>query len=324
MSTLPASLQRFARDLLGELPEHPRSTCGDCPCVGRSLPAATRCCGTAAEVHNFYVGQVLDRPSVAARIAARHGVTPLGLLRSALHDLAPARLGSPVSLRCPHLGDGGACEIHEARPAACATWFCRPARGATGDALLSAVRDWAMALEGKLALHCALTLGLDEGPLRALLGGSARGTDGPDPLDDRRWAARWGRWAGREAEFYAACSDVVDTLHTEDLAAIGGVDVEVLLRTTRARLAAFGDTTLPARLAPGAHQVLGVGPDASWVAAWSTHDPTTLSALVASVLPYFDGRPLADALARMEEERGVRLDDTSIRELIDARLLVAV
>jgi hypothetical protein len=40
------------------------------------------------------------------------------------------------------------------------------------------------------------------------------------------------------------------------------------------------------------------------------------------LLPYFDGRPVADALAAIADERGVSLDAALVRKMVDFELLV--
>lgn len=287
-----------------------RSTCATCPCAGYTLPRDSRCCSSAAEIPNYLVGRSLAVPSVQARLAARHGVGPLGFTAT----------GWPTGT-CPHL-DQGACTVHDARPAACATWFCRHDRRARGARAWSALGDLLRVVESRVALWSAVQAGLAGPALHALLGPPGTRTDGA--TDDAAWAARWGSFAGREGEFYARCAELVLGLSWPQALAIAGIEAVVLQDAARAAVAALGDDRIPDRLGVGSHQVVGLGLDASLVVTHSVHDPYQLSAIVQSVLPFFDGRSTSEALAAMVEDRGVQLGPDALRELIDARLLVPV
>ncbi len=67
---------------------------------------------------------------------------------------------------------------------------------------------------------------------------------------------------------------------------------------------------------------MSTGPQAVQVFAYSASDPLDLDPDIIQVLPYFDGRPVDQALAAIEEERGLRVQKDLVRTLSDFEILV--
>ena len=79
---------------------------------------------------------------------------------------------------------------------------------------------------------------------------------------------------------------------------------------------------LPAAHKVGAFNVLRVGPEANTVSTYSGYDPFELPHKLLEVLPYFDGRPVAQALAAIAAERDIKLERALVRKLVDFKILV--
>jgi hypothetical protein len=307
----------------------------------------TKCCTYTPELANFLVGRILDdadpaltpgRSSVERRIDARIGVTPLGLMRPPAQALLyrqsmPAGFGHAVSLRCPHyLADaGGACGIWRHRNAVCSTWFCKYGRGATGQRFWQALEQLLVIVERNLSRWCLLELGVDAATLALLLPrGSDRGHEAPHldaagvdgDVSEASYQALWGAWQGRERELYRRASGLVDGLRWADVVRIGGVTVEALGRIVVDAHHRHGDDTVPARLAVGGFSVVATGRERMRVASYSDYDPLELPRLLVDVLPYFDGRPTAEALRRIRAERNVNVQPDLLRRLVDFGILV--
>lgn len=305
---LPAPYAALCETLLGgPPPDEPLSACQACPCAGLTVNAASRCCDSEAELPNFQVGRGLDLPTVQTRLAARRGVSPLGMRR--------VRTGP-----CPHVSAEG-CGVHALRPALCATWFCRTSRAETGQVAWRALGEWLRLLDGRLALWAVHEAGLRGDLLRSLLAPPDSRPSDTGPVDDATWAARFGPWAGREAELFAECTARVDSLSLDRALDIAGIEARVLAETAARTFAALGPGPLPGRLRFGRHQVVGLGPDAVRVVTTNVHQPLDVSAEVHGLLHHIDGRPTAEALAAMERERGAALDEATVRHLLDHRLL---
>ena len=258
---------------------------------GTSIPRS-KCWTDIPSLPNFLVGRILGdsaaesaagRASVLARIGAGVGVTPAGLAKppafALLYRNAADAFGRAVSLRCPHyIAEGGTCGIWRHRQSVCSTWFCKHVRGAVGQRFWESVRYLLDAVERSLASDCVLTL--DPGgeaidrivvssddcdPRRSL---SASEVDGrPDPEGYR---AAWGRYAGREHEFYEASARLIEGLAWDDVRRIGGAQVELTGTLVRRRYAELMSDAVPTRLRVGALTRQPAGPGHERVTTYSS------------------------------------------------------
>jgi hypothetical protein len=187
-----------------------------------------RCCSYVPDLHNFLVGRILSdtdsaaqqgRAPVQKRIADAIGVTPLGLQQppayALLYGSSSEAFGRSRTLRCPHyVEDGNLCGIWRNCESTYATWFCKHVRGDLGyrfwrDTLHHLLR----AVETDLARWCVSELQLGDDALR-LLGASGDWTSAADAItvdsldnrvDQKAYARLWGKWRGRQHEFYCRC-----------------------------------------------------------------------------------------------------------------------
>jgi hypothetical protein len=356
-STLPPLYAGWIADLLdGPPPGEAEATCESCamwPPAG--APAAsdaffhpdTKCCTYVPEIPNFLVGRILDdadpalapgRASVERRIDARVGVTPIGLVRPPVQALlyqhgAPAGFGRAASLRCPHyrVDAGGACGIWRHRNGVCSTWFCKHGRGATGQRFWQALEQLLAVVERDLARWCLLQVGVDAEVLARLLPRRAdRGADGgrldaaglDGTVRAATYRALWGSWHGRERDFFRRAAALVNDLRWADVRRIGGAGIDVFARVTVDAHRRHGDDEVPGRLAVGAFHVVVTGRDRVRVMTYSEYDPLELPRLLVDVLPYFDGRPTAEALRRIRAERDINVRPGLVRRLVDFGILV--
>jgi hypothetical protein len=356
-SPLPSLYAGWVDTLLaGPIPHEMEATCDDCamlaPAASRVQASElfydprTKCCTYVPTLANFLVGRILadedpafaaGRATIEARLRAGVAVTPLGLGQpptfTALYEnTALNSFGRSPSLRCPHYLEeqGGRCGVWKHRASVCATWFCKHVRGATGMRFWRTLHQLLGSVELSLSRWCLLELDIGAEALAGLFPAPTRPgraeTSGQRTLDDlvNRGASRalWGRWYGQEADFYRECGRLVSKLSWDDVVAIGGPDVRIFSRlTTKAyRRLTFDDT--PARLKVGALNVMRMDRKSCRVWAHDGSDPLELPRALMDLLPYFDGRPTAEALQAVEAEEGVRIDPALIRRLVDFEILV--
>jgi hypothetical protein len=303
--------------------------------------AATKCCTYAPNLPNFLVGAILADDSAAARgrvlerLAAREAVTPLGVARptayGVLFDAADDAFGRARGLTCPYyVADGGRCGAWRHRESVCATWFCKHERGRRGFGFWrEALQRLLGELEDALAKWCVLQLEPGEAALDTLIA-SPEWRGGETPLTpwalDRTARAKdydrlWGRWVGREAEFFARCAELAAGLAWPDVLALAGAEGAALAAATRRAFRRLTDPAAPQRPRAAPYQVVKAGADTTRVVTYSPYDPLDVPSLALALLPAFDGRPTAAALAEIETRTGVRLEPDLVRRLADFGLL---
>ncbi len=341
--------------LEGTIPPETRATCEDCAmCAPAGAPADLRaiyfsprvkCCTYQPRLPNYLVGRALDdgdfafaagRATLESRIDRGVGVTPLGIDLSPpfqiLYEHAHEAFGHAEALRCPHYLEegGGRCGIWRHRNSVCATWFCKYERGAVGQIFWHRLLDLLLAVETSLALWGVLESDLDPGTLDSLFpekrNPGTRESATADDLDGRTEPAlarrRWGRWFGREREFYRDCGTRVNPLGWKDVEQIGGAEVSIRARLVRKAFESLLSENVPERLETGTFQIVSVGREAVRVVAYTGSDPLDLDPAILDVLPFFDGRPAAQALRSIKKELGIRVEADLVRRLADFEILV--
>jgi len=352
---LPALYAGWLEDLLGgPIPRESRATCDDCAMCAHAgdahgpsrqfFSATVKCCSYVPELANFLVGRILSDTDAAAqagrstvndRIAAGLGVTPLGLQQSAVYSQlyrgSDAAFGRSQALRCPHfLEDGGRCGIWRHRESTCATWFCKHVRGRIGYSFWrDAIYHLLKTIERDLARWCVLEIGVSDAMLCRLIETPAWSAQAEpltaDSLDQRgvneAYRQLWGDWCGRESELFVRCAKLVGPLAWAEVLAICGPEAHAYARLTQHKYAQLMSDAVPATLQAGSFQVVEIGRGVSRLGTYSSYDPIDVPAAVLELLAYFDGRPTSEALAAIQEKRGVRLDASLVRKMVDFELL---
>ena len=333
--------------LPGQVPEERKATCDACVMLPQPGQAADRdavtftvkCCTYQPWMHNFLAGGVLldanpdavrGRGTIERLIDARDGVSALGV-RTAEWRLKvgrekPDTFGRSRALLCPHYQEeGGTCGVWRHREATCSTWFCKHERGAVGLRFWDALRLLLECLEQALARHCALELELGPEALEAL-SSSTRGPDFAElfgPPTDEVWRQRWGRWAGRERDFFRRCAEVAAGMSPREVLALGGSQARLLLELARAALERHRDPGPPlVPLRVGRVRLLRGAPGGVRLETYRAYDPLELPQPVFSALSRFNGRPTGEVLQEIAARDGVEIGRDLLRTLTDYDVLV--
>lgn len=352
---LPPLYAAWMSDILGgEIPPETEATCDSCPMVPRpdEPPSAqapfhpsTKCCTYHPTLPNFLVGRVLADDSEAgaagrrvleAAIHAGVSATPL-MIRvppaySLLYYATKAHwFGRAPAMRCPYYQeDTGYCSIWLSRESTCATWFCRHARGRVGQRFWGALRSLLQAVEGDLARWCLTEL--DPGPkaVALLFAPSESGEVQPAFAAEfggypnaEQVRALWGRWHGREEEFYRRCAGLVELLDWNGVLARCGPEVLLHARVVTDAYAALLSRDIPERLVPGAVSVNNLQAGTFEASFANSVSPVLMDRRVLDILPYFDGRPVPEALERIRHTAGIEVPEELVLTLVDLGLLVA-
>ena len=353
---LPGLYAQWITGVLGgAVPRESRATCNACAMCAREgqesasasyfFDPVVRCCSYVPDLHNFLVGRILldtdpaarqGRSTVEKRIADAVGVTPLGLQQppvyARIYGSSSQAFGRSRALRCPHyVEDGNRCGIWRNRESTCATWFCKHVRGDLGyrfwrDSLHPMLR----AVETDLARWCVLELQLGNDALRHSVASGDWTSEAEvitgdvldNRLDQKAYARLWGKWRGREHEFYCQCGELVSPLSWTDVLAICGPETRAYARLTRESYGRLTSDDIPSNLSVGRFEVLQVQRAITRVNTYHDFDPLDVPNTVMELLHYFDGRSVVDALAAIADERGVSLDAALVRKMVDFKLLV--
>lgn len=345
IAQLPAPLDAWAAELLAAPPPNERHAtcdrCAMCASPGGDAPPPqrvrfspqVRCCTYRPQLVNHLLGRLLAVEPVATTLAARLSdgeTTPLGLRVAPAYQLlyrhaSAQSFGRAESLRCPHVRDDGRCDIWSARPAVCATWFCKHERGALGGRLWTSLRDCFVAAERALALWCLGELGLGGTVQREALAAWEQDRFDPDALDGRsdpeNVARLWGEWAGREVAFYRACADAVAGLGWADVERIGGSELASLAARAREASLAHEDLSLPAGLATGRFSVTGSHQGRVCLQTYSEFDPLEVSPDVLALVARCDGGSPDEVAEAHAAAGGRRPDRRLLRTLVDFGVL---
>lgn len=352
--TLTPLYGRWMDDLLGApIPRETKATCDDCCMCAKPGETAghdffdptIKCCSIVPELSNFLVGGILSettddadslvgRDSILRRITEGIAVTPLGLGQSQLFKLIYENqdaFGRSRSLRCPHyVESNGRCGIRRHRGAVCIVWYCKHTRGAVGLAFWRhALEHLLDIVERNLAAWCVTQLDIGIDALNELFGATtdARPTlltaheldSRPDP--DRQ-PRLWGKWFGREQDFFVECARLVEPLSWNRVVEICGSQARIQADLTRHAYEQLVSEEIPPALKVGSVQLIRITNGVSRVRTYSELDPLDVPAAVMEILGYFDGRPTEEALKALAADKSLQLAPDLIRKLCDFQVLV--
>jgi hypothetical protein len=354
---LPPLYEKWIAELVGgAIPRESRATCDNCAMCASTgkeqessqtyfFDPAIKCCTWVPNLHNFLVGRILSdndpaaqfgRATVEKRIAEGIGVSPLGLAPSPVFSLmyqnSSHSFGRSHALVCPHyIKDGGRCGIWRNRNSVCTTWFCKHVRGQVGFTFWrDSLQQLLKIMERALARWCLLELKFDDEALRHLVttdnwtgeSDTVTGASLDNLVDRSAYARIWGKWRGREQEFFVRCGELVSPLSWSDALAIGGPEARVFAHLTEEAYGRLISDEVPAALRVGPIHLVQIENAVTRVNSYSVYDPLDVPQAVIELLHYFDGRPTERALAAIADERGVRLEPALVRKLVDFKLLV--
>ncbi len=352
-SPLPPLYDRWMRECLsGDIPNEPKATCQDCAmCRAPGQASApndpvfydprSKCCTYMPTLWNFLVGALLEdgspeaaqgRRTVEARIAAGISVSPIGLERppayAALYSHIPEAFGRAQSMRCPHyIEEGGLCGVWRARESTCATWFCKHERGAVAKRFWQELHRLLVITERQVAAWCVVQLDVGPEALSATFPFPPRpnipvtGADFDGQITPEDLKLVWGKWAGREQEFYREAGRLAGALSWAEVVALGGAEHQAAVQITRAAFERLRSPRLPGRLRTGVLHLAPQSDGGGVITTYSPLDPLQLSPAVLQILPYFNGRTTRAARQAIARELGHQVDAPLLQKLVDFGVL---
>ena len=255
-------------------------------------------------------------------------------VQTALYRLGGAHaFGNNRTLRCPHFleVDGGRCGIWRYRNGVCATWFCKHARGPVGRRFWQALERLLTTVEHQLTRWCIGALDLGHEAVGHVVGLDNRdGTlafDGAQldgVVDESAYRAMWGRWDGREHEFFRAAGELVRGLTWPEVLAAAGAEARLLASLVVHRYQTLTSDRIPDRLTVGRVKATPVAGGRVQVVADGVPEILDLPRELWAALPAFDGRPVATVLSAITARHRIDVQPSLLRKLVDFELLVPV
>lgn len=340
---LRKKLNPIYSELFGETFDRPevvetRATCETCAMCdhGQLAPVAmdyfrpdTKCCTYHPSLPNYSVGAILadqseelaeGRKRLRAKIAARIGVTPRGIAAPRPYNViytaakGAGFFGRAKTMLCPYYDqeNDGRCTVWRYREAVCSTYFCKYSGGKPGWKFWDTLKNYLGYVEVKLASYASreVDLGVTEPPQDRLTL-TKEDVEGLPP-NDADYASFWGKWVGREEEFYIACYESVRALPKADFAQ--NVDDTPDGRSFLARLATSYDL-IPSKEIPKSLVLLRpdqltkrVTEDAVVVTSYNPFDAFSVEKELFEVLGRLKSEEtLEQNLARLDKEHDIQL-----------------
>jgi hypothetical protein len=215
----------------------------------------TKCCTYIPTIPNFLAGKILESKIAAFEAywdqadVRPSGVGPhQGFIDEYRQN--SSLFGRNLNWRCPYYlaEEGGLCGIWQSRNARCATWFCKHLRGQISRNFWQTIDELLSAVEKILSHWCMRQLEVGSTEFRDAYPLTIKQTTPGLWLKQQRLYQKslvykdekadefqhwtWGKWFGREKDFFGACHQLVLPLSWQDVRKICGEDLEQLERKT--------------------------------------------------------------------------------------------
>jgi hypothetical protein len=320
-----------------------RATCDTCAMCdhGQVAPVAmdyfrpdAKCCTYHPGLANYLVGAILadtgdelaeGRNRLRARIAARVGVTPQFISPPRKYTLVytaargSSSFGRAKSLQCPYFDADGRCTVWRYREAVCSTYFCKYTAGKPGWAFWNTLKGYLGHVERELASWSATIIdpSVTEPQIDRLMLTAEDVDDLPPNAFD--YGAYWGKWVGREEEFYVACYERVRGLQKGEFAQ--NVDDSPhgrrFIAELEARYNALSETVaLPKTLVRTTNMKKRAAGDQTVVTTYNPFDAFAMETELFDTLGLLDEKKTLDEnLAILDKEHDVQLAPELLRYL---------
>lgn len=238
-------------DLLNlKIPEESIATCDDCTLnkSDQSPYKNVKCCTYFPSLPNYHIGGILCNSNsdllnglktIGDQIERKIGVTPYGIFPPKKYSSKKTTLDNQdfwsrskqdlEELACPYLSEGK-CTIWDFREHLCTTFFCSSIGGLSGIKFWKSVNQYLKYVEEKLGHYSIQKI---EG-LEKNIKSDPSVSMNSNLEDDSRvgnlknYRKTWGKWFGREKEFYIRCYEEIEKLDTSTFNLITGSQGNIL------------------------------------------------------------------------------------------------
>jgi hypothetical protein len=214
------------------IPPEPFSDCSNCPMIAekgedpgldlnRPFGYETKCCTFTPRIPNYMVGGILSdtdpsliegKQRIVKKIQSREGIIPNGVYPTKEYNdyfiaNSPLEFGRSKSLLCPYfIQDKYNCTIWKYREAICSFWYCKHIAAECGSDFWNSMVDYLKFIQDSFIEIAAKECGLQLVDLY-----------GTGKCLNSQYSEIWGKWLGREEEYYAKCFEIVNNLSASQI-----------------------------------------------------------------------------------------------------------
>ena len=330
-----------------------RATCDTCAMCdqGQTAPVEmdyfkpdAKCCTYYPSLANFLVGAILadtgeelaeGRRRIREKIATRIGVTPLFLTAPRKYSLlyvaarSSGAFGRSKALLCPYFDaeNDGRCTVWRYRDAVCSTYFCKFTDGKPGWDFWTTVKGYLSHVESMLSRATAWTV--DSSVTQPTMEPHQLSVEDLEDLPPKEtdYARYWGKWVGREEEFYITCYEHARKVKPAEFEK--NVDDTADGRRFKAQLddrydAITAKTVLPTNLVRASGMRTRHSGENVVLTSYNPYDAFSMEKELYDVLGLFDGKQtLSQNLARLDKEHDIQLAPELLQYLYTHGVVVA-
>lgn len=338
-----------------EIPAESFSDCENCPMtcafredlgkdLSRPFGPDTKCCTFTPYIPNYLAGALLadndtalseGKKRLRETIRSRKGVFPHGIYPTkkyaVLYDLGKMHgFGKSTALKCPYFTAGKYnCSVWKYREAVCSTWFCKHIAQNEGREFWEQVTATFRHIEESLVLFVlhqeTMTVTNPYGDDKNI---SFEDLDDLPP-DSAAYSELWGKWMGKEEEFYIAAARRIQALSRPQFEQIAGIKFPVMLDALKASCSAMKD--IPEFLAPDPTRIFTEVTPGKYrieIDTWIERSDTTVTHafdLPKVILDSFDGSvPTGNVILGLKNKHAIELGKDIIIALVRHKILMAV
>lgn len=348
---LPPVYQGFVNEVFDKPKvNETRANCAQCSMCDWGQPSpvnmeyfnkATKCCTFYPSIPNFLVGAILadnspenaeGKKRIREVIANRMGTLPQQLTRprklSFLMTNYSESFGRANSLLCPYFNKDSpeyACTIWRHREAVCMTYYCKYDAGQRGYDFWNALKDYLFFMQRILSL--AAMEQVDKKVKEPRWKGHHISPEDMDDLPPKadEYASWWGKWVGREEQFYIKTYEWVKNISRADFkknaeSTPEGKKVVARLHETYEKLE---KKILPTSLVRNARMKEDHAGEKVVVTTYHRYDSFALDKDLYEVVGMFRAdQSLQENLDRLAKDEGIELAPELIEYLFAAGVLV--
>jgi Fe-S-cluster containining protein len=325
-----------------EYPEEKIASCDNCTvCLSSQSPFLnTKCCSYHPHLPNYLVGGILNdqdlqlqegKKRIFSQINSRIGVTPYAIIPGRIYAEVDKELKSqefwkrPKSLLesqlCPYF-DKGNCSVWKYRENLCVTFFCSSVGGGHGKSFWNKLNQYLKMIETDLSQYTMFQLGWAPEKIKTkeVTTTDFQFENSNGEVIEENYLELWGEWAGREAEFYVKCYEIIRDLDLETFRNISGGKRLILEAAIREMNLNFNKNVLPDVMVLHPELVISQNLD-GYVILSNGKSQLTLPSTVYQIIKAFDGKRKTSEVFQLSYRILFNLDGI-VNELLKKNLLI--